>query len=199
MNNKKDIILKNATNLFIKRGIKSVSMDDISRANSVSKKTLYIHFKNKFDLVDNCVEWLNNNPDFIFTQSNDENTNSIDEYIRFYIFVNNCLKQTSQQFHYDLEYFYPKIWEKYSQKRKYSFTKGIIKNIQKGIKEGIYRADINIEFIGKILVSFYLNTWKQELSVSTEIINIEYHKEITMYHLRGICNKKGIEYLEKNI
>jgi AcrR family transcriptional regulator len=44
-------ILKAAENLFMKYGVRSISMDDISRHLAVSKKTLYQHFADKEDIV----------------------------------------------------------------------------------------------------------------------------------------------------
>ena len=43
---KKNIILK-ATELFMKLGFKSVTMDDIAKEMGISKKTIYTHFSNK--------------------------------------------------------------------------------------------------------------------------------------------------------
>ena len=47
----KDKILKGAEELFMRYGIRSISMDDIARHLTVSKKTLYQHFADKDDLV----------------------------------------------------------------------------------------------------------------------------------------------------
>ena len=47
----KDKILAGSEALFMKYGIRSVSMDDIARHLAVSKKTLYQHFADKDELV----------------------------------------------------------------------------------------------------------------------------------------------------
>jgi AcrR family transcriptional regulator len=47
----KDKILNGAEELFMRYGVRSISMDDIARHLSVSKKTLYQHFADKDDLV----------------------------------------------------------------------------------------------------------------------------------------------------
>ena len=44
-------ILEGTKELFMRYGIRSVSMDDIARHLSVSKKTLYQHFADKDELV----------------------------------------------------------------------------------------------------------------------------------------------------
>ena len=47
---KKSIVQK-ASTLFIQRGFKSVTMDDLADSLAISKKTLYAHFENKEQLV----------------------------------------------------------------------------------------------------------------------------------------------------
>ncbi|HSZ24963.1 MAG TPA: helix-turn-helix domain-containing protein, partial [Cytophagaceae bacterium] len=52
----KDIILKGALEMFMRYGIKSITMDDISRSLGVSKKTIYQYFIDKEALIGSCVE-----------------------------------------------------------------------------------------------------------------------------------------------
>src|SRR4029078_7115006 len=52
----RDKILKGAEGLFMKYGVRSISMDDIARHLTVSKKTLYQHFADKGDLVTTVSE-----------------------------------------------------------------------------------------------------------------------------------------------
>ena len=47
----KDRILHHASALFLRNGIKSVSMDDIAASLAMSKKTLYKTFANKDEIV----------------------------------------------------------------------------------------------------------------------------------------------------
>ena len=49
-------IVRGAENLFTKYGVRSISMDDIARHLSVSKKTLYQHFEDKEDIVTSAVQ-----------------------------------------------------------------------------------------------------------------------------------------------
>jgi len=49
-------ILVQTFNLIMKYGIKSVSMDDISKGIGISKKTIYQHFENKRSLLASVVD-----------------------------------------------------------------------------------------------------------------------------------------------
>ena len=51
-------IVKEAITLFLRYGIKAVSMDDIAKRVGISKRTLYESFISKDDLLMSCVEEL---------------------------------------------------------------------------------------------------------------------------------------------
>jgi hypothetical protein len=74
----------------------------------------------------------------------------------------------------------------------------ILYNLQKGIKEGLYRPELNTQFVSKNLVSFYLNlnTTEYQVFSSNEVFNKDMHRELTLYHLHGICTQKGIDYFK---
>ena len=48
----KEVVIKKATDLFLKYGFKSVTMDELAFSLGVSKKTLYIHFSCKNEIVE---------------------------------------------------------------------------------------------------------------------------------------------------
>jgi len=50
-------ILSSAVELFTQYGFKAITMDDISRRAGISKKTLYQHFANKDEVVNESVIW----------------------------------------------------------------------------------------------------------------------------------------------
>ena len=50
-------ILSVSAELFGQYGFKSITMDDIARRAGISKKTLYMHFANKNEVVNESVVW----------------------------------------------------------------------------------------------------------------------------------------------
>ena len=57
----KERIIHKATDLFLKLGFKSVTMDDIAQELAISKKTIYTHFKNKTELIKECAWFMLDN------------------------------------------------------------------------------------------------------------------------------------------
>lgn len=198
MNEQKDKILAVSWKLFFQFGVKSVTMDDIASKMGISKKTLYLFFPNKKELITQACEWEMKNPEFSFTSNRIEKMNAMDQYFIFLKFVDERIQQNCDSMHYDLKKYYPEIWAKFKDEKIKTFQTDILYNLQKGIDEGFYRQELNINFISKNLVSFYLNLNSTEYKVftETEVFNTEMHKELTLYHLHGICTNKGIEYFK---
>ncbi len=82
-------ILKAAENLFMKYGVRSISMDDISRHLSVSKKTLYQHFADKEDIVSMACQAHIETMATQFLEITRNSKNAIDELAK----ISRCLKQ----------------------------------------------------------------------------------------------------------
>jgi len=194
-----DEIIVSISTLFMKYGIKSVSMDDVSRELGISKKTLYQYFKDKDELVTKVVEHHAELLSGEMFKMVSENANAIEQLLQVCKFVSQYLKNINPSVTYDLKKYYPQIWKNVNlNNRDYIFNQ-IKQNMINGIKEGLYRSDINID----IITHFYL--FRMEMSQTYEMIveNKYSYEEIFNtsfnYHIRGIANKKGLEYLEKKI
>ncbi|HQH19038.1 MAG TPA: TetR/AcrR family transcriptional regulator [Bacteroidales bacterium] len=194
-----DEIIVSISTLFMKYGIKSVSMDDVSRELGISKKTLYQYFKDKDELVTKVVEHHAELLSGEMFKMVSENANAIEQLLQVSKFVSQYLKNINPSVTYDLKKYYPQIWKNVNlNNRDYIFNQ-IKQNMINGIKEGLYRSDINID----IITHFYL--FRMEMSQTYEMIveNKYSYEEIFNtsfnYHIRGIANKKGLEYLEKKI
>jgi len=199
MESQKQKILESAHTLFFQCGTRSVSMDDISKKLSISKKTLYKYFKNKYELIEEVVNWDLSNPRFNFQSEKYKGLNAIDCYWEFHQFVLGILKNQHHSFDYDLNKYHPELAKEFKTRKLELFKSDLLININQGIKEGLYRDNFNIEIISNLLIRFYLNRWNQELEAynGDEIFSEKFHRELTLYHLHGICSIKGVEYLNK--
>lgn len=195
----KNIIINKVKDMFLKYGIKSVTMDDISRELGVSKKTLYQHIKDKEDLVRQIVlNELQQLEKEIFQFTN-ININAIELALKISQYLNKSLSQINAAVKYDLRKYYPIIFDEFSKMRRDFMYKSIIQNIKKGQREKLFRADINADIIARIHV-LRLESGSQEYFMEKkDYSSKELFREIFLYHLRGICSPKGHEFLEKKI
>lgn len=191
----KEIILDKATEMFLNLGFKSVTMDDLANEVGISKKTIYTHFENKTKLVQECTSQLFDKIKEGIDTICAIGKNPIEELydIKKYVFVHLKDEKSSPQ--YQLQKYYPKISSQLKAKQNELMQKCTINNIQKGLQMGIYREDLNIEFISRIYISGVCSIQDPEMFPQT-LFPVEHLKAYFLeYHLRGIVTPKGRKIL----
>jgi TetR/AcrR family transcriptional regulator, cholesterol catabolism regulator len=199
MEEKKQNILKNVGHLYLKYGIKGVTMDDVATEFGISKKTLYEYFKDKEGLVGQVIDYYLKNPVFILNRENSEN--AIERYFGLRLHVSNMLKHFNNNLEYELKKTYPVLFKKvhkFKRERIYSDT---LQNIKDGIKEGLYREELDAEVVSRLVVGrmlFTLNPGNLIFS-ENELMQISLFDKIMDYHIHAICTPKGLEYYRKQL
>ncbi|NQY08904.1 MAG: TolC family protein [Flavobacteriales bacterium] len=184
--------------LFTRNGIKSTTMDDVARALGISKKTLYQFVNDKPDLVSSVIAYQieldKNVVDNIFEQG----VNAIDEMIAIKIYFTNKLSEIHPSFHFDMEKYYPGTWKIFLDYKNSYVLDCVIKNMEKGVKEGYYRTDLHIPIISRIYVGRIDQIFDSGIFPVSEFNFPEVNVENMKYHIRGIASDKGLKYLDKN-
>jgi TetR/AcrR family transcriptional regulator, cholesterol catabolism regulator len=199
VNSKQTDILERAGLVFMKLGIKSVTMDDIANQLGISKKTLYNHFNDKNQLVENIIEAKITEDRDMFEKASLEAGNAIDELLMHSRYVIETLKAVNPTVFHDLKKNYPTAWQlKYEHKWGYIYNQ-FIKNINRGIEEGIYREDIHKEIYSKMFVSNIDTIIEGEVFPWPEFKYETVFLENFRLHIRGIANEKGLKYFQDQI
>lgn len=193
----KDKILNKANELFLTYGFKSVTMDDIAEKLAISKKTIYAFYKKKDELVRACVldvfNQVSNGIDLICAIGN----NPIEELFEIKDFVLNHLKSEKSSPLFQLKKYYPKFFHELQRKQFEVMNECVQENLNRGIKEGIFRKEIDLDFISRIYFSGITMIKDIEL-FPKGIENMQaLQTEYLEYHIRGIATPKGIKVLEK--
>lgn len=199
MEDKKQHILKNVGKLYLKFGIRGVTMDDVAQELGISKKTLYQFFNDKEDLVTQVVEYYMNNP--MFNLSGERNGNAIDNIFAIRNHVVQMIHHINNNLEFDLKRLYPHLHKKvYSFKRQRIFN-DTIANVEKGIAEGLYRAELEPEFIARLQVGRMLYTFNPDNEVfeTSDLSSINLFDKAIDYHMHAICTPEGIEYYREQL
>ena len=194
----KNILLK-VRELYLKYGIKNITMDDVARELSISKKTLYQYVNDKDDLVGKFIE---NEIDLRFEEIYKcfkIGFNAIEELFEISIFMNRMMKDQNPTTEYDLRKYYPHHFQKTVKARREGMYEYILLNLKKGKEEGLYRSDMDEEIIAKLYLSRSENNHFNELFTNEEFASVKLFIEILTYHIRGIATEKGIIVLEKKL
>lgn len=194
-----DNVLDKAFELFNRYGVKSVTMDDIARMLGMSKKTLYQHVKDKNDLVNKVVDRALSITDGERCGVVQKNLSAIDEFLEITYLMNEHFKDYNPTFDFDLRKYYPLIHQKLEDAKRERIYEGISKNLLKGISEGTYRENIDVDIITKVFVLRFENAFENTIFTKEEITSSKVFREIMIYHLHGICNSKGVKIVEQKL
>lgn len=186
--------------LYLRYGIKSITMDDLARDLGVSKKTLYLHFEDKKDVVRKVIHHIIEHQkcgiNEVLAQ---QGANAIDKLMMITRFFAEHLKSSNVSLTYDLEKYYPELWNEVLEFKREEVYRHIMDNINEGIGENLYRTDMDYEIIARAYVSrmemYQTELWEPLSKYPLEVV----FRTLFIYHIRGIANNNGLKHLEKSM
>lgn len=188
-------ILDTAQHIFLSKGVRSVTMDDLASELGVSKKTVYRFIDNKAELVHQCVQRELVSSQAKVTKINKAAGDAIEEMLLMGTMVIEMLSSFNANTIFELQKFYQESWLLVERHHREFVLNVIKKNLEKGIIEGLYRPEINVEVLSRI----YIHNAKAILDLSgdgsQDFNPSDVYMEFFSYHIRGIASPKGVEKL----
>ncbi|MDP2089819.1 MAG: TetR/AcrR family transcriptional regulator [Flavobacteriaceae bacterium] len=192
-------ILKKASELFITYGFKNVTMDEIANDLGISKKTIYVYYENKSELVEAVVNYLFNEIKIIIEDIKNLQLNPIEESFKTYGTVSQLLKDEKISIDFQLKKYFPEIYDRINCTKSEILQKTITDNLNRGINEGLYRPTIDTNFTSKYFLTT-ITSFKNYDYFEIGEIDITYAmKQIFELYFRSIVTEKGLIILEQNI
>ncbi|MFK7933343.1 MAG: TetR/AcrR family transcriptional regulator [Saprospiraceae bacterium] len=191
-------IFKKSDELFMRYGIRSITMDEIARRLGISKKTLYQYVENKADLIKKVVQQHMQEDMATCLDIQSKAEDAIHEMILSARHATEQLRELSPTIVHDLKKYYPQCWELIEQMHNEGMYEIIKENLERGIQQGVYRSEINTEIIARF------HTSQMTLLVDEDIFPLKkYNRQNLMeqfmsYHIHGIASPKGIELYKKH-
>jgi AcrR family transcriptional regulator len=187
----KERILAKSSELFMQYGIRSVSMDDIAGALGMSKKTIYQYFADKDELVNEVIR--------VILEDNEQNCsrdcivaeNAVDEMMKAIEMMEEMFRTMNPSVLFDLKKYHPKaysIFEKH--KSEYLYTV-IRDNLVRGIREELYRPDLNIDIIAHLRIDSMMLPFDPTLFNKQGNSLVTVSRQILEHYLFGIVSLKG--------
>lgn len=192
----KDRIIEEASNLFFKNGIKSITMLDIANYLGISKRTLYENFKDKEELLEYClkvsIERADKETNDLITQSE----NVIDALMRVYARSLNENYNINKSVVYDLRKYHPRLYKIIEIKQREN-SEIFIPLFEKGVRQGLIRNDINFEVLIWLLKAQF-KTLMEGNSIPIEQFQIaDFVRAIIFTFLRGIATVSGNQKIDE--
>ncbi len=181
---------------FMRYGVKSVSMDDISGQIGISKKTLYKHFNNKEELIDLCMSDFIRKEKQLINHLQETSDDAIYAMKNITEHIMSTFRIMRPQLLFELQKYYKKVWKKIIHMQSVFIKEQITDNLKRGMQEGLYRLNMDPEIISDLYVQQALqitnNVHKYESLGLEKTLN-----QHLLYHLYGILSLNGIKHLEE--
>jgi AcrR family transcriptional regulator len=193
----KDRIQEKATELFMRYGIRSVSMDDIATQLGISKKTIYQSYADKDELVDAVMEAN------IFKTQKDcglcsqQSTNAIEEIFLTMEMIQEQFRHMNPMIVYDLQKFHIRAFQKFTAHKNEFLISIIRNNIEKGIQEGLYRKDLNADVLSKFRLESMMIAFNMDLFPPTKYNLADVTQIIIEHFLFGLATLEGYQLILK--
>lgn len=194
-------IVAGAEELFMRYGVRSISMDDIARHLSVSKKTLYQHFADKDDLVETVTRHLLEKN---YRQCEDirlGSDNPVEELARISIWMKKSMEEINPTMLFDLQKFHVKAWNLWVEFKNKFIRDEVIRNLDAGIEQG-YMRPVNKEIMGILRVEFVQMAFNPDIFPREKFNIVEVQSQIFDHFVFGLVTEKGrklyLKYKEHN-
>jgi AcrR family transcriptional regulator len=192
----KEKIISKATDLFLRLGFKSITMDDIACEMCISKKTIYKFFSNKEVLIDEAVTNVHNQIHGTIQKIASQGLNAIEENFTVRKMFKEMFNSSQTSPIYQLKKHYPIIYENTMAMQVEECNWFFNQNIEKGILQGLYRDTIKIETYSKF---YYMLIFGINENTILEIELQELEFEALEYHTRAMATPEGIIELDKQL
>lgn len=190
-------VLETSLRLFGTYGIKSITMQDIARECGISKKTVYEYFADKTELVEAFTEFLINSQCSNLENSHTKGRDAIEELVLSLRQTEVLVKSINPVLFFELEKYHPSAWKKITDFKQQFITKIIRDNLDRGIREGLYRSNIRINIIAHMRLMQMDSAFNPQHFPAVDFDIHEVVYEITEHFIHGIATAEGHRLLEQ--
>jgi len=193
----KERIIEQARELFIRLGIRSISMDDIAGQIGMSKKTLYQHFEDKDELVELVVAFETNRMQQDCHACANTAENAVEEIFKTMEMVMQHFRNMNPMVLFDMHKFHGKAFAKFMEHKNIFLLDFISTNLKRGISEGYFRQDIKIDILAKFRLESMMLAFNMEAFPPAKYNVAEVTITMIETFLYGLATASGFKLIEQ--
>jgi TetR/AcrR family transcriptional regulator, cholesterol catabolism regulator len=189
-------ILIHASQMFISLGVKNVTMDLLASEMGISKRTIYEQFKNKNELVIESIIHMMQEANKVNMTIIAEAAHVVEALFLIMKYQEERRKKIPVVFQEDIKKYFPE-----ARSRTIKDKSGIYKIsapitlLQKGVDQGIFRPDLNLELVDIFLFEMISITHNSQLISVLSPEPKDLFTNILLPYFRGLCTAKGVELM----
>ncbi len=190
-------IIKGTEELFFRYGVKSITMDEVAKHLSISKKTIYQFFKDKDELVATVTQCHLDKKQKTIQAIADSAIDPIDEVLKISEHIKQSFQNLGSSVLYDIEKFHPKAWKLFLEHKEKCIHSCLVENLHKGIEKGLYRPDLDVEIISRLRMEEIQMGFNPFVFPAQKFDLRKVQLQFIEHFLYGICTLKGHKLINK--
>ncbi|HSY77159.1 MAG TPA: TetR/AcrR family transcriptional regulator [Bacteroidia bacterium] len=190
-------ILKGAEELFFRYGLKSITMDDIAKHLGMSKRTIYENYPTKDSIISALLTAHRESTITDIESHRKSAKNAVEEIILTMQHLKSMSDMMNPRLLFELKKFHPKVWGEFLDMKQNIIMQCVADNIKWGIKQSIYRKELDVETLARLRVEQLELAWNPEVFPSAQYDITKVQLIFIDHFLYGLVNAKGYELIEK--
>jgi TetR/AcrR family transcriptional regulator, cholesterol catabolism regulator len=190
-------IIEGASQLFKMYGTRSVTMDSLASHIGISKRTIYENFQDKDEIFEGVLRLMTEKQKLLIKKILDDSDNAIEAVFRVIEMNRDHYMSMSPSFHEDMKKYHNEVLMKKADKSEIPDYRNNIEIIERGIKQKLFRKDINANIVNRCLYSLALSVMDGELYPFEDFTRQEVLRNGMINYLRGISTTEGIQLIDK--
>ena len=166
-------------------------MDDIALQLAMSKKTLYKWFENKDELVQAVIQLHLQANECGCQEMSKTAANAVDELLRIMDQNKKLFSELHPSIFYDLQKYHPATWNLFNEHKNNFIMDKVKANIRRGMEEGLFRADLNIEVMSRLRLAQIEMVFNPDIFPLDKFNVGEVQMECLEHFMLGIATLKG--------
>jgi len=190
-------IIEEASKMFRTYGIRAVTMDMLAGHMNISKRTIYEVFRDKDELLRGVLEWMAVKQKERTAEIMKDSDNVIEAIFRIIDLMMDHFQKVSPAFLMDIKRIHLEAIENAEKHNTIPYVDNNFEILKKGVEQGIFRNDINIELTNKCMLEVTKMTVDKDIFPPDHFPGSEVVKNLYISYLRGISTPKGLELIDK--
>jgi AcrR family transcriptional regulator len=191
-----------AHDLVMKYSLRSVSMDDIAASVGMSKKTLYHYYQDKDELVKAVVEGVIQENQCTCDGHVKAAQNAVHEIFLAMEMMVEMFQTMNPAIIFEMQKYHPDAYQRFHQHKTKFLLEHMERNIERGIREELYRPDVNPQILARFRVESMFIPFNPDFQRSLNNYTLlELEEQIITHFLFGLVTLKGhklaVKYLEE--
>lgn len=197
MDENKIKVCETAYQMFTRYGIKSVTMDELARELSMSKRTLYEIFGDKNTLVKSTVELYIEQEKKDLQYIIENSADAINEVALISLHLKKVFMSLNPAVMFDLKKYHRDAHDLHEEFKEDCILNCISDNIERGKKEGYYRKDLRTDILTKMRLAQIETGFDPDVFPQSEFTLYDVHLQLFKHFILGMVTPEGYELFEK--